>query len=156
MENGNFPTSCKNCGSTISGSDRHCRYCGAPVTVTENTSQNISYNNIKFNSGRLRSLGIWSLLWAVFAIAVGLFLLSVFKQDGSSFTDMIRTTGILAVLSGIFSMFTAILAFIRRGFIAAFACCIISSVLALPLILGVIGLVVAYRLYKYRDDFVDH
>lgn len=157
MEDGsggdNFPVTCKNCGSTISQSDKHCKYCGATTAAAAAPVSYATYGDIKYSSGRLRSLGIQALLWAFFAIIIGFVVFSASEPDGSPFTDLMRMTSILAILSGIFSIITAILAFIRKGFAFALTACIISSVLALPLIFGIIGLFVAYKLYKYRNDF---
>jgi len=51
---------------------------------------------------------------------------------------------------------TAALALLRRFNMAALIACIISSVLALVLLVGVVGFIVAYFLYKSKEEFKDY
>ena len=65
-------------------------------------------------------------------------------------------TGVTMTGSGAFAAFTALLCIIKRFYVVALIACIISSIFALPAIIGVVGFIVAYLIYRARNEFKDY
>ena len=176
MDNGgDSPCFCSICGASLRESGTFCSKCGASIGSNGfAVSRSNSYNYIKPKSNKLIIIGILSLAWGLYALYSGTnmaltaeaTLNSVFSSYDPTFWDgkgtnldtlitFITVAGVLISLSGIFALITAITSFFKRFYIVALVSCIISSVLALVIIIGIVGLIVAYFIHISKEDFKD-
>ncbi|MDR0509267.1 MAG: hypothetical protein LBG63_05565, partial [Candidatus Methanoplasma sp.] len=124
----------------------------------------------------LMILGIACFAWAIFALYDGIYtlynvdgeieamknilmdagyenLLSEFFE-GDSIRNMLIAVSAVIVASGALSAIAGLLCITKRLYIVALITCIIASVLALIFLVGIIGFIVAYFIYKNKDKFV--
>ena len=165
---------CTKCGYRLYESDTFCTKCGAEVGVTPtqmSAPQNVQHIDSK------RSTTLWVIIifaagWAILGIYSGLSTLlnahdmvysaltpDILDQletigfDPQTLVDVFTIVGALILISGIMSLMTAILVFIRKQHTVALILCIIGSVLMLIGLFGIIGLIVAYFLNKSKHEF---
>ncbi|MDR1690274.1 MAG: hypothetical protein LBR42_00330 [Candidatus Methanoplasma sp.] len=118
---------------------------------------------------------ILSLIWALIALALGLYLalgvdsiinnfmsipeiwdLMLETYTEESLRSALIIEGSVLAVSGGLALVTAILSLKKRLYIIALITCILSSIFGLVMLVGFIGFIVAYLIYKAKDEFVDN
>jgi hypothetical protein len=110
--------------------------------------------------------------WAVFAILYGLFsiltidtVIEALKESPALWDSVIEAlteetlrnilllSGAITILSGILAAIAGALSLKKRAYTAAVVTCIISAAFGLTMLIGFVGLIVAYMIYKSKDEF---
>ena len=172
MEDKDSSNFCSNCGAPMRDSDTFCASCG--TTVGKSAASTQQYGNSKPKSSRLTAIIVLSAIWAIVALAFGLYLIfaresllayfdslpdfwdTMYDLYGATRDDTFNSlyfTGIVMAASGALAALTAILAAIKRFYILALIACILSSIIGLFVIVGFVGFIVAYLIYKARGNF---
>jgi len=167
MDEDNTLNFCTACGANIHSYDEFCPSCGQSIKGEVAPARNENYAQGK--SSKLLIVGILGMLWAVFALFIGVFMLfatdavvtemvndSIYDAYGFTAEDwrsLCIITGGMLVLSGIFALISSICCFTKRYFILAFIACIVGSIFSLILFVGFIGLVCVYLIYSSRRNF---
>jgi ABC-type Fe3+ transport system permease subunit len=158
-------------------SDMFCPSCGANAdSYTVAYSSDAQHMYYQPRRERLNIVVILSAIWAVIAILFGLFLIFVVGSlllsmdqladpwytlwDTYGFTldylhTVVITVGVMFVVSGALAAVTAYLSHKKKFYIGALFTCIISSCLVMIFLVGVIGFIVVYRIYKGKNEFED-
>jgi len=119
-------------------------------------------------------MAILSAVWAAIALVLGLFfilgadyIMGIFDSTPDFWNIMEDTygytrddiayslfvTGAVIAASGAFAAVTAVLSMTKKFHFVALIACIISSLLGLIILVGAIGFIVAYFIYKAKDEF---
>ena len=169
MEDNIPPRYCVKCGSVLQNNETFCTICGAKTNSSgaEKSSQ---------KGNKLLVIGIFSVIWALCGIGMGLDLIltadaSISQMDSlmPGFWDAMEEVGITAdyiesmivligsilTVSGVLAAITAVLSFAKRQYTIALIACILSSILALIMLVGIIGLIVAYFITQAKQEFID-
>ena len=98
----------------------------------------------------MRNTAIYTVVWAFIALLFGWLIYSI---DPS--WAFFSTPGILLMLSGVFAMPLAVLIFMRRFHTITVIICVISAIFGLLAIIGFYGIIIAFKIYKAKGEFVD-
>jgi uncharacterized BrkB/YihY/UPF0761 family membrane protein len=177
MEKSDSSYFCPRCGAPLRASDTFCTSCGASRDGrTSNAPQNQQYNRQPQRSNRLIIIGVLSAIWAAIALWWGLDAffsaeasmdaiwndpafggtIDMLEEFGITYdfmVSMVIAIGVVFIVSGALAAITAVLALTRKYYTVALIACILSAVLALIIIIGAIGLIVAYMLTKEKGEF---
>ncbi|MDR2698727.1 MAG: zinc ribbon domain-containing protein [Candidatus Methanoplasma sp.] len=166
-ENSNF---CSGCGAPLRDSDTFCASCGTTRGGSANTTQ---YGNPKPKSHTLVVAAVLSIIWALIALGLGIYFtlwvdslmdlinstpeyLEILNEYGITTSDMssvLYMIGAVLIASGLFAAISAALCLMKKFYIVALIMCILASVLVITALVGIVGLIVAYLIYKGRDEF---
>ena len=169
MEDYTPPRYCVKCGSLMQNNETFCTICGAKTNSSgaEKSSQ---------KGNKLLVIGIFSVIWALCGIGLGLdtiltadeFIsqtdslmpgfwdaMEEFGITADYIESMIVSIGAVITVSGLLAAITAVLSFAKRQYTIALIACILSSILALILLVGIIGFIVAYFITQAKEEFVD-
>ena len=177
---------CTECGRPLTPEDKFCPGCGATVQEWDDyapqTAQNEKKEQVRQSSGSLMPIIILTLIWAVFALAVGAYLImdasaltqavkdALVAQPYESgtmwdyvvsqgvteqmLTDSFALIGMTFAVSGAAALGSAILMWARKLYILALILMIVSALSAVTGLLPlVIGLLMAYLLTKHKYEF---
>ena len=165
-DNNNF---CMSCGAPLRDSDTFCTNCGSTRKgAAGSPAQQYNQPPAK-KSNTLLFLGIACLLWAAFAIVIGIYYLhsvdsmidtlmndyeELFANIGEDYLRSIFVAfGAVFIASGALGAIAGLLCILKRMYIVALITCIIASVLALISVVGIVGFIVAFFIYKNKGGF---
>lgn len=113
-------------------------------------------------------------LWALFALGIGLYsllgaenLIETMMSDPAIWDQIsplyskeelesgFFLVGVTFTASGALAAISSLLCVTKRFYIIALVACIISSAFALVALIGVIGFLVAYLIYRGKNEFKD-
>jgi magnesium-transporting ATPase (P-type) len=129
------------------------------------------YNSTPQKSNRLIFVSILSFLWAIAAISMGFYYMvaadAIVEETLIILDDMgyvinfdlaqlIIIFGALMLSSGILAAVTGVFSLLKRFYVVALVTCILSAALAMIFIVGFFGLIVAFFIYKSKDEFTDN
>jgi len=172
MEDKDSSNFCSNCGAPMRDSDTFCSSCG--TTVGKSAASTQQYGNSKPKSKRLTIVVVLAAIWALIALAIGLYIIlstdallaqfdstpnfwDIWYDAGFTRGDMygiFQMMGAIIAASGALAALTAILSAVKRFYILALIACILSSLLVITALIGIVGLIVAYLIYKAKDEFI--
>jgi len=171
-ESNNF---CRFCGAPLRESDTFCGACGASIRSNPSAASSGAYARPQPKTNRLMIAGALSVVLAAVTIALGLYaiitsgtladtLVSSFTQQDMTvydeyeilrdyIADLLVVSGAMLVASGALSVVTAITAFEKKMYVVSLSTCVVSMVLSLSMLIGLVGLVVVYLIYRSKDEF---
>lgn len=171
MNDPDHPGFCTECGAPLRESDTFCTSCGAEPGNPP--SRPHAYAKPKTDT--LMIAGILSLISAVLALVIGTYYILDAEAVGRSIYETRETglwdaagfgldtivlvctaVGALLIVSGVLALIAAAASFVKRSYAVALTVCIISAVLGLMMLVGIIGFVAAYVIYKAKNDFKDN
>ena len=164
------------CGAPLDESESFCSRCGTRCgTAAPPVTQQQTQNQQQFTSGKkskaLIIVAILGVIWAIFAIFYGAYFIvsanDMVSQLGPDYLDLLDNIGVsidavagmfvaigaVLVISGVLAAITAVLCLLKRFYIIALIACILSALLGLIMIVGVIGLFIAFFIYKSKHEF---
>ena len=158
------PSYCSKCGAQLIESDSFCVRCGAKIEELSSSAPAYVQPVSSKRSTVLWIIIVLGLIWTVIAILTSIeafFETEAIAEmvdpgpfDIQFIKSMVIALGVMFLISGIMSLITAVLAFVRKFHTAALVCCIFGSILAVISLVGIIGLILAYFLYKAKNEFI--
>lgn len=158
---------CSKCGKETGYDSSFCQSCGAP-TSEQSGNQNSNYNSGWANNygpnnapqqsaqglgGTLTIILVLGILWAIGAIIDGILLVAgggYFLSFGGTWLIFF---GILSIVSGAFALMSCIYIYKQEKHNEAFLFCLIGSIIALPFVVGIVGIIFAFLLNKEKYRF---
>ena len=158
---------CAACGAPLRESDTFCTRCGATKAVAA---------PVVDLGPPIKTLPLMifpAAVWALIGLAFGIYFISsadfISSQLGQPYFDMFAHYGIgaeavprfflvfgtILTVSALLAAVTMVLCITKRYYKAAVAACLISALLTVVIVIGLIGLVVAYYIYSAKDEFKD-
>ena len=154
MEDYKPPCYCVNCGTLLQGNEAFCTICGA------RTDKGTSNSATEKKKDTLLVPSILIVLWAGFALLVGLVMLiaaDIVAEEMESvwpqIVDLIVFLGIILTVSGIMAVIALVCIILKKFYVIALIACMASATIALCVIIGIIGFVSVYLIYKGKDNF---
>ncbi|MDL2241787.1 zinc-ribbon domain-containing protein [Bacteroidales bacterium OttesenSCG-928-L03] len=161
---------CTNCGAPLHSSDTFCTHCGKNVGDDPLPAPSDQYNRLGMKNTTLTLIGVLSAIWAIIALYAGAmmvndvdFIIDLMKEDPATwekiaaYEEVLRTTliavGALMIVNGALCIVTAITCIMEKYYIVAFGSCLIASILLLIALVGIVGLIMSYFIYKNKDSF---
>jgi uncharacterized Zn finger protein (UPF0148 family) len=135
---------CPKCGSLYEEWDVYCVHCG--WTFDKGASADAKEHNTP-RSKKLTILGILTALWGGFASVLAL------ESFDPSFLNVDVLSGLLLTISAVLAYITVVLIMERKFFYCALIACILSAVFGLVIIMGAVGFVAAFLIYKSKKEF---
>ena len=106
-----------------------------------------------------------SIVWGIIALIAGALLISSADSIANTVMDtvstyshdyimnMIHVLSAVFIISGIFSLITGILIYLRKLYIVALIACIVATIAVIWIVIGVFGFIVMYFIYKSKPEF---
>jgi len=164
MDEDNTLNFCTECGANIRSYDEFCPSCGCNLKQ-KSQRQNVTNRG----DNKLNLVAIMGGIWAFFALMVGIVCIvsldammdAMIEVYGNTFDvefleTIILIVGYCLLASGILSVISVVLCATRKYYTIALITCIVGSLLALlcTIIIGILGFIAAYWIYKSKDWFV--
>ncbi|MCL2148910.1 MAG: zinc ribbon domain-containing protein [Methanomassiliicoccaceae archaeon] len=175
-DEGHSSNFCAGCGAPLRESDTFCTACGENRGAPQAPQQGQHYMMPPKKSNSLALVAVLSAAWAAVALILGVAILLVAESFTEQFMAMpefldlmeeygytitfdemlssILMFGAVVAASGVLAAVTAALALAKRLYPVALIACILSSVLGLIILVGAVGFIVVYLIYRDRGDFV--
>ena len=164
-----FSRFCSACGAPLSDSDTFCTRCGKNYVAGTSYTGQTQHDRFGFDELRSNILIIvatFTAIWAIFALAFGIYfivradyLVTLLDQNeldliaSIGYTTFFFIIGTLIILSGAFAFITVVLCVLKKYYFIALAACIISALFGLIMIVGVMGFLVAFLIYRSKHEF---
>ena len=168
---------CVHCGKLLGPTDYYCPECGACVEqINSDESQGTPVQQqTPVDSGTKYRIVAGALCGIWFVIAVYLGYVYAYQVD--AIMDELQTTmgadwasitaeipeeelrsaivfaGYVLIGSGVLALGSAITAFLKKPWIVCLMLCILSGCVGLVAVLGIVGFLVAYLIYKAKNEF---
>lgn len=158
---------CVSCGSKVNEESTVCSVCGKHVN--ENYEVKTPSKPVK---NYLIFVAAFSLIYAVFSIVMGSSMISMtdavieaLKGETEIWEELMNLTtedelknmmvylGAAVVLSGVFAAITGILSALKKYYIIALICCIISTLLGAIILIGLAGIIIAVLIVSSKYAF---
>ena len=168
----NNPAFCTSCGAPLRESDTFCIACGAKIGDPINAASLDTQNGTSKRSTMIWMIVALAIIWAAYAIYSGTAIiiaaqasidsaltpdlsdqLNTLGVDSQTLVTFMQAIGVVILVSGIMSLITGVLVYLRKQHTIALILCIIGSILALIALAGIVGLIVAYYLNKSKNEF---
>jgi len=151
---------CSKCGKELGEGTRFCPMCGFDTmgqgsgnNYNQNTGPQHNSNQSPGMGGTLSIIFVCGALWAIFALLVGI----AFMPVGAAIYYVAGTiaiiVGILLFLSALFTVLCCVKLYRLENFQQASTYCLIGSILAIPFLVGILGVIFYFLMQKERSRF---
>ena len=162
---------CTKCGANVHDYDEFCPACGEVLKEGAKPAANRSYNP----NSKLPLIKALGGIWAIYAIINGItsiifidnmmtMMEDIFVGMGLEYADMwysmedfyrmfMLVSGALCLVSGILAVVCTYCCIKKKNHTIALMTCIIGSILVIPSLVGLVGLIVAHFLSKSKPEF---
>jgi len=155
---------CSKCGKELDEGTRFCSTCGFD-TMSQGSGNNYSSSHNQntgpqYNSNQDQSMGgtltlifVLGIIWALISGLTGIFCLiggsAIYYYDGS----ILMVVGLLFILSALFAFLSCINIYKLENHQQASIFCLIGSILAIPALVGIIGVIFYFVMQKEKSRF---
>ena len=165
---------CVACGAPLRDSETFCTSCGryrdAGSCPAGCQPQFGSFGVAELKSNILIIVATFAVIWVIFALSIGVYFiinagnfadlldqneLDLITSLGYSVVDVFSMVGALLIISGVCALISAALCALKKYYYIALAACIMSAVFGLIMILGFVGFIVSFFIYKSKAEFKD-